>query len=107
MEAGYPMLHSWMKDADHVETMVAIPTDRRLRENSRFFLRLMVPGNILVTEVKGGHAAIQNATGALENYIFDYQKLKMAIPFESLITERESEPDTAHWVTRVYFPIMR
>ena len=105
-QTGYPMLHSWHKDLSHEETMVAIPTDRRLKENSRFFLRLMVPGNILVTEVKGGYFTIHEGTRALENYISDYQKIKMAIPFESLVTERTIDSDTAQWVTKIYFPIM-
>jgi hypothetical protein len=31
----------------------------------------------------------------------------MAIPFQSLITDRVKEPDTAKWITKLYAPVLR
>jgi hypothetical protein len=35
----------------------------------------------------------------------DYQQTAMAIPFESLVTDRSREPDTLKWITNIYVPV--
>jgi len=37
----------------------------------------------------------------LQEYVGDHQKPAMGLPFQSLVTERDREPDTARWVTQV------
>jgi hypothetical protein len=86
--------------------MVAIPVNKRIPETSQFLFRRMVPGNILVTEVKGGDSTIRHGIRVMENFVHDYQRTIMAIPFESLITNRMNEPDSSKWVTKIYFPVM-
>jgi hypothetical protein len=43
--------------------------------------------------------------GQMKNYISDYQRTVMAIPFQSLVTDRRKEADTTKWLTKLYFPI--
>jgi hypothetical protein len=42
----------------------------------------------------------------MNNYISDYGRTIVAIPFASLITDRRLEPDSAKWVTRIYWPLI-
>ena len=106
-ETNPPMMHVEEMDSTHFETMIAIPVSKRLPENNRFFFRGMVPGYILVSEVRGGNHSIRQAFLAQENYISDYQKTKIAIPFESLITDRLQEQDSSRWITKVYCPVVQ
>ncbi len=106
-ETGYPMLHSEGSDSAGFDMMVAIPVNKRLVNSGNFFLKRMVAGFILVAEVKGGQGSIDQAFLEMENFITDSQRQKIAIPFESLITDRRAEPDSSKWVTRIYFPIVK
>lgn len=104
-QTGYPMLNTRPSEDNRLETMVAIPIDRRVKETSAVFIRTLVPGNILVTETKGGPHTIRNAFVQLEKYLSDYHMESPAKPFQSLITNRQSEPDTSKWVTKLYYPV--
>ena len=104
IETNYPMLHI-MQDSGVFKIMVAIPVNKRIPENNKFLFKRMVPGRILVTEVKGGRYTRDKALNQLEIYINDNSLSSPAIPFESLVTERSREPDTARWVTKIYYPI--
>ena len=106
-EAGYPMMNVTRSEDKKApfHLMVALPIDRPLGgEGSISFMRL-VPGRYLVTEVSGGEASIHRALDGLQRYITDYQRTVMAIPFQSLITDRSKQPDTSQWKTRIYYPI--
>ena len=107
VETNPPMLNVTVVDSTHFETMAAIPVNRLLPEIRGFYQKKLPRGYLLTTQVRGGNASIQEALKELRNYISDYQKTAMAIPFQSLITERISERDTSKWVTGLYFPIMR
>jgi hypothetical protein len=41
----------------------------------------------------------------MQQYFADYKRVAMAIPFEYLVTDRETETDTTKWVTRIYAPV--
>jgi len=104
-ETNYPMLHVSILDSSHFETMVAIPVNIALPGDSIFLFKRMVPGKILVVDVKGGKLSIDKAFAQLQNYLIDYHLESPAIPFESLVIDRLNEPDTIKWITRIYFPI--
>lgn len=103
-ETNYPMLHV-TADSGLYETMIAIPVNKVISGNNNFLYKRMVPGKILVTEVKGGTYTTTQALKQLETYINDNQLRSPAIPFESLITDRYKEADTSKWVTKIYYPI--
>lgn len=104
-ETHFPMLHI-SKETGIYETMIAIPISKPIPANSKFVLKRMIPGKILITEVKGGPFSADIALKRIENYMEDYQLLSPAIPFQSLVTDRSKETDTSKWITVVYYPVM-
>jgi hypothetical protein len=103
-QTGSPMLHVLPVNPGY-EVMVALPVGKAPSENERVSIRRMIPGNILVTEVTGGPWTIANAFRQLQNYVYDHRYQSPAKPFESLLTKRDMEQDTAKWVTRIYYPV--
>ena len=107
METGFPMLNVTTSDSIHYLTRVALPVNRELpTAGDIVYKRMLGRGNILVTEVKGGPGRIKEAFGQMKIYMEDYQRSGVAIPFQSIITDRSKEPDTSKWVTKVYFPVI-
>lgn len=104
-ETNYPMLHV-EKTPDGYKTMVAIPVNKSLESNRQYVFKRMVPGNILVSEIKGGPFRVQEALSQMENFVKDYEFISPAIPFESLITDRLKEKDTSKWITKIYYPVL-
>lgn len=104
-ETNYPMMRVIKGLDGKFNTMLAVPTDRRLKGQGKFFPRLFVPWKILKGEVKGGAYTGEHALAQLQQYVQDYQRTAMAMPFQSLVTERDQEPDTSRWVTRVIQPV--
>lgn len=100
-----PMLNIRIAADSSFETMVAIPIDKKTDNEGDILFKLMVPGNILVTEVKGGHNTVKQAFDAMDLYMHDHQYSAPAIPFASLVTDRMQEMDTTKWVTKIYYPI--
>ena len=102
---SYPMLNVYQEAPNKYQVMVGVPTTKSLPGGSQFLLRQLVPGHILMTEVRGGPAAIKEAQRQMEIYISDHKKSSPAIPYQSLITDRRAQPDTAQWITRLYYPV--
>lgn len=89
------------------DTHVALATDTRLSGDKEISYKWMLKGgNILVTEVKGGNAVIDQSLQEMTQYINDHEMTIMAIPFQMLTTDRLKEPDSSKWITRLYYPVM-
>jgi hypothetical protein len=58
-----------------------------------------------MAEVKGGPSRVDGCLLAVENYVKDHNMMSPAIPFQSLVTDRMAEKDTAQWITRIYYPV--
>lgn len=104
-ESNYPMLNVHKEGAARYATMVAVPTNKDLPATGEFELKKMVLGNILKAEVTGGINRVKEGEIELANYVDDYHKLSPAIPFQSLVTDRISQPDSTKWITHLYYPI--
>ena len=100
-ETGYPMMNVVKVKDGSFKTMIAIPCDRMLAKTENFLSLRFVPWKVLTGEVHGGTSVAEEAMRQLRFYLDDHQKTAMAIPFQSLVTERNLEPDTSRWVTRV------
>lgn len=103
-ETNYPMLNV-RKDSTTYRTMIAIPVNKTIPENNNFEIKKMVPGKILVTEVKGGEYTARQGLNLLDLYMYDNKLKSPAIPFESLITDRSREHDSTKWITKLYYPV--
>jgi hypothetical protein len=104
-QTNFPMLNITEQDSAY-HTMIAIPVDRNLENSGDFFFKMMIPGNILVSEVKGGRYTIEQAFRNMQQFVDDHKLEQPAIPFQSLVTDRSTVSDTAQWTTRIYFPII-
>lgn len=102
---NFPMLHVQAASAGEYEMMVAIPTNIALPDSAFIQFNRLVSGNILTAQVKGGHASILQGIKEMENYIQDHQMNAPALPFESLVTDRLTEPDSLQWITKLYYPV--
>jgi len=104
-QTGAPMVNVTKLDDGNYQYMTAIPTNIALKDEGNIFFSKMVKGNFLVAEVRGGIKTVNKAMDNMDLYISDYKKTPMAIPFQSLITDRSKEGDTSKWLTKIYFPI--
>lgn len=103
---GDPMVNISPVAGGRYDLRVALPTNKPIPDGQGFVSRNMPPmGRFLEAEVRGGPGAVRAGMAKMDNYIGDYRRTTMAIPFLSLVTDRRSEPDTAKWVTRIYYPI--
>ena len=103
-ETNYPMLHVW-QDSGLFKTTIAIPINTVIIENKAFSIKRMVPGKILVAEVKGGTHTANEALNQLGLFMSENHLSSPAIPFESLVTNRIEEKDTSKWITKIYYPV--
>ena len=102
-----PMLNIETKDSINYYVRVGVPVNKNLPGKENISLKQMVKnGNILVAEVKGDQKTINEAIKQIEKYITDYQRSIIAIPFQSLITDRSKEPDSTKWITKIYYPVV-
>jgi len=103
-ETGYPMLNVTRVDSEF-QVMTALPVDRELRGGGDILYRRLVPGKFLVGDVKGGVGSVDAGFERMRQYISDHGRTVMAIPFQSLITDRSKAPDSTQWLTRLYYPV--
>jgi hypothetical protein len=101
---GYPMVNI-MEKGGKFELRVAIPTNQPVPEKDSITNRTLPGNKFLEAEVKGGDATVNEALTQMNNYISDYHRTVMGIPFLSLETDRSAEPDSTKWMTRIYCPI--
>jgi hypothetical protein len=106
-EEFFPMLNIETADSINFQARVGVPVNQKLPEEGNISAKMMVKnGNILTAEVTGGPEQIAEAMKQFEKYIQDYQRSIIAIPFQSLITDRSKEPDSNKWVTKIYYPVV-
>ena len=105
-ETNPPMMNVIPLGVEKFRVMVAIPIDREFPLTDSLSFRRMVRGWILVSDIKGGPARIKAATNEMRNFVNDYSKIPIALPFESMVTDRVAEQDSTKWMTRLYFPIV-
>jgi hypothetical protein len=102
---GYPLLNVTELGPDSFHVKVALPVDKYLKGTDKIESKRMVPGNFLMSEITGGEGNINNAYNQIKLFMHDYGKTEVAIPFESLVTDRTIETDSSKWVTKIYQPI--
>src|SRR5690606_8751103 len=105
-EVNQPMLNILQIDSTHYQYMVAIPVNKVLPGEGEIQMKRMIPGNILVTEIRGGEASIDAAFHSFDNLVKDYKRKSPAIPFQLLITNRQEVRDTSKWITKLYYPVI-
>ena len=106
-KAGAPMLNVRTLTGGRYSARVALPVDKALPGEGKVeFMAMLGGGKLLTAEVAGGPAIIEQAFDEMENYMNDHNSVSPAIPFQSLVTDRSREPDTAKWMTKLCWPVM-
>ena len=106
IQVNAPMLNISKDPSGIYRATVAIPINKEIKPNKTIVINHMVAGNILVAEIKGGPNSIAGGFKQMNIYLKDFKLTSPAMPFESLVTDRSSEPDTSKWITRIYYPIL-
>jgi hypothetical protein len=104
-QTGNPYLNITPLNPFGFQVMTAIPVDRAIPANSRFFHQRIPLNRFQVTRVHGGVGMVNLALQQFQLYIQDYRRTLMALPFQQLITDRSTEPDTTRWITDIYIPL--
>jgi hypothetical protein len=106
-ETNKPILNITPTDSNAYHVMVAIPINKIIKPGANSVINNLVRGgNSMETEVKGGRHTIDNAFAQMRAFQKDYKLTGVAIPFELMVTDRIAQPDTAKWVTKLYWPIL-
>jgi hypothetical protein len=103
---GHPMVNVTPLTSGLFHLRVALPTDKEIPGSANIQPRNLPTDNFLYADVRGGEGTVHAAFGRMDDYISDYGRTKMAIPFLVFVTDRRTEPDTAKWTTRIYYPIL-
>jgi hypothetical protein len=102
-----PMMNVHPDEHTGYQLTVAVPINKVIKLGANTIInRLVKDANMLEATVKGGKGTIKNAFVQLRNYQKDYRLVSPAMPYESLITNRLAEKDTAKWVTKIFWPIL-
>lgn len=106
-QTGYPMLSIRTGDSINFEIITGLPVDKDLKGNGIILHKEMPStGRMLATdEIQGGPYTIRKAFNNLEDFVADHKFISPAVPFESLISNRMLEKDTARWKTKIYYPV--
>ncbi|MXV53189.1 hypothetical protein GS399_19660 [Pedobacter sp. HMF7647] len=100
-----PMLNITQTGQKEFTTMVALPVNKFIQPSGEVYIRRMVMGNLLETQVKGGPNSINKAMAQLTLFKEDYKMISPAVPYQSMITNRLAEKDSSKWVTKIYYPV--
>ena len=85
--------------------LVATPVTNPLANEGNFTtLKLLKNGQILVTEVNGGLAAVDSVLKKIKIYADDHQHLNVALPYRIFLTDRTKVKDTSKWLTQISYP---
>jgi hypothetical protein len=104
-ENGAPWLNVTKLSDHQYRSMIAIPVNRRLKGTARILPREFVPWKMIEGDVYGGVYTVEKAFGLMQQYRTDNNLSIMALPYQTMITDRRREPDTTKWVTRICAPI--
>jgi hypothetical protein len=103
-ETNYPMLNI-SKVQNRYQARVAIPVSKVLPDKGAIAFKRLIPGNILIAEVKGGTQTVEKSLQQMDYFVAEKGLSAPAIPFQSLVTNRLQEGDTSKWITRLYYPV--
>lgn len=103
---GAPMLNIVVKDPETYKVQIGIPIKQKIQENEFFKVKAMFKGgNILVANITGPPQKIDEGIKNFNQYMLDYQRTMMAMPFQMLITDRSKQKDSTKWITQLYYPV--
>ena len=102
---GTPMLNVTPLSPAGYRVMLGLPVDRLMPAKDSVEPVKLVGDKFVIADVTGGLKTVAHIHEQMRFYFQDYSKILMAIPFDYLITDRQKEPDTSKWKTRILAPV--
>jgi hypothetical protein len=100
-----PMLNVSKISPTQFRMTVAIPVNKLLSGDGRISIKNFVPWKMLEGDVHGGPYTAEKAFEEMQKFKIDNNISIMALPYQSLITDRRKVQDTTKWVTIICAPI--
>jgi AraC family transcriptional regulator len=83
----------------------AIPIDRKIKGTKDVLPIKTYQGNVAFVSHMGEYSTTSFSWVALEDYIMENNLEMNGAPYEVYITDPETEPNPANWITELYWPI--
>ncbi|MBN2172874.1 MAG: GyrI-like domain-containing protein [Bacteroidales bacterium] len=104
--AGAPMSIWYSWEGDKMVFDNVIPVDKKIKGSNDIKSITTYKGKVVKVTHTGDYESTQYSWGILENYIKENDLLEMnGDPWESYLTDPQSQPDPTKWVTELYWPI--
>jgi len=100
-----PMLNVSKVSGTQFKMTVAIAVNKQLLGDGRISNLNFVPWKMLEGAVHGGVYTVEEAFEEMQKFKIDNNISIMALPYQSLITDRRKEQDTTKWVTIICAPV--
>ena len=84
---------------------VALPINKKLEAGKDIDFKQMVLGNTLLGTITGGQHTVEKSLLSMQDFVSDHHLTSPAIPFQIWQTNRQQQPDSTRWVTKLYYPV--
>lgn len=103
--AGPPftLYYSWWDEGSYLAA--GFPTTKKEKGNNNIESLILGPGNVLKSTHNGPYDQLPDTYKAIQEYAMEFGYKINGTPWEVYVTDPNSTPDPADYVTVVYFPI--
>lgn len=98
-----PLIYNCAEEEKQFLTMIAIPIDRIIPDNTEYALKKMIPANVLTMETTGDSRKTREAFRNLGSYANDRSYKSPAMPFIQLLNPGEKIDSLR--ISRVFYPV--
>lgn len=92
-------------DGKETEVEVVLPVDKEPADLGGYGFREIPATSALMIDYYGAYGGSEAAHIALDTYAKE-NNIKIGFPWETYVTDPSREPDTAKWLTKIYYPVM-
>jgi effector-binding domain-containing protein len=104
--AGMPMTVYPNWGGDTYEMECAIPVvEGALGDKKRIMLKSTAAGMAVKAVHMGDYHQLDKTHAEVDRYVADHSLIARGAPYEVYVTDPGLEPDTAKWITHVYYPV--
>lgn len=100
------LFNKWDEANQRAEMEIGIPVASEMVATEPILSGTTYGGKALKVTFKGDYSDTGNAHWFIDAYLKDHGMTMAGAPWESYVTDPELEPDTANWITEIYYPIL-
>ena len=105
--APFAIVHVWDEENETTKVEAAIPVESEKEGTDEIVKGMSYAGPVVKTNYYGPYEGTGAAHVAIESYLKANNLSYAGSPWESYVTDPTTEPDTAKWLTEVYYPVMK